>query len=842
MKALRRFIRIALVFLVCSICLLFTFSYIVRKYFEEDVTRIIVNELNGVLKARVDVKDINFSVFYSFPRVSLDFRNVVIYSSPDFKSSEFSDGEKVLFSKSISLRFNIIDLYYHRYDIKSIVLKDTYLWILKDSKGNDNFHIWNDATDTTGTFLSISLEKIISENLFFWYGDPLYKVSGFLDKIEFAGQYKSGDLLAVSKMQGNIQSFQNEGFKYVQKIPFKLSANLQIQDTASYFTNTQIQSRDLDLNFDCILGYKNDLSYLINLKEGSTSFEAIKWFLPDSLFKDVSTYNPEGDFVFSGKIEKGTNEKYGSAKLHLFSKNISAVYQDKKFSTSGLLYYELPNFSQPTVFSINTDAFKVTVDSKNWMQISMLYTNSLSAKSNITFDSQFAANENVLNSLFPISVHDFSGAISGTSSGTFMLNDFKTIPDLKNVKANIEMFNISMLYDNIIIEDLNGRLVLDQNSVQLPTLQLTINKTRLSATCALNTIEPLLFSTKQTLLITADVKSDSLNYELITTLQHIGDNDQLKNSSDDTASQNDSIPYQVDLHVDLGMFVYENHLMTDVNANLELAKDSLLFIVDNVNTSFGSLRIKGQYSFQNRNLDFNSDFKRLKISNFFSEFNDFDQTYLTNRNISGSLSGRVVAHIPFSESMDVLRPKMNITSVLTIDDGRLVDFPPLLEMSKYLNEAELSSIQFDRIENVFSLRNDSIFIPKMLISSSIADFSVSGEQSLENNFDNKVHIVLNKVISVRRKKRLIRDHDEDFGEIEDDGLGRTSLPLHIFGNPDDFKIEYDRLAAKEVLKNKWKLQNEELKSILKDEFRLNNSDQNDKNKELPSDFDFNWGD
>ncbi len=81
----------------------------------------------------------------------------------------------------------------------------------------------------------------------------------------------------------------------------------------------------------------------------------------------------------------------------------------------------------------------------------------------------------------------------------------------------------------------------------------------------------------------------------------------------------------------------------------------------------------------------------------------------------------------------------------------------------------------------------------MEILSSAADFSVSGKHSFDNNYEYHIKVYLSEILSgkYRKSKKL----NSEFGTIEDDGLGRTSLFLKITGKDDNIKVAYDIKAA-----------------------------------------------
>jgi hypothetical protein len=110
----------------------------------------------------------------------------------------------------------------------------------------------------------------------------------------------------------------------------------------------------------------------------------------------------------------------------------------------------------------------------------------------------------------------------------------------------------------------------------------------------------------------------------------------------------------------------------------------------------------------------------------------------------------------------------------------------------------------------------------MNIESSAINIAASGIHGFDNNFTYRVKVLLSDVIS-GRLKRSVKRHSE-YDNIEDDGLGRTSLFLLIEGNPEDYKVKYDRKAAREELKQNIQQEKSTLKQIFQEEFGWGKND------------------
>jgi hypothetical protein len=153
-----------------------------------------------------------------------------------------------------------------------------------------------------------------------------------------------------------------------------------------------------------------------------------------------------------------------------------------------------------------------------------------------------------------------------------------------------------------------------------------------------------------------------------------------------------------------------------------------------------------------------------------------------------------------------------------LKEGRLVNFEPLSKLSKFISLEELSDVKFSTLSNTFEIKNEQVIIPRMQITSSALDIFVSGNHGFDNVIDYHFQLTLSDLLS--RKAKKAKKENEEFGEVMDDGLGRTQLFLSMVGPIDDPKISYDSKGAKEKMKSDVKQEKRVLKQLLKQEFGL----------------------
>jgi hypothetical protein len=194
----------------------------------------------------------------------------------------------------------------------------------------------------------------------------------------------------------------------------------------------------------------------------------------------------------------------------------------------------------------------------------------------------------------------------------------------------------------------------------------------------------------------------------------------------------------------------------------------------------------------------------------------------------------------WSEKLDIDENSIYVKSNITIENGELIDFEPMLELSKYLKGADLKSVKFSTLTNTIEIKNRKIFIPLMEIKSSALDITASGEHTFDNIVDYKLRLYLSQILG-----KKVKQQNTEFGTIEDDGLGRTMIHLSMKGPMADPKFDWDRKSVEKKITEEVKNETKTFKSLLKEEFGKKDPEkpakpanqENKKKEELQIDYD-----
>ena len=79
---------------------------------------------------------------------------------------------------------------------------------------------------------------------------------------------------------------------------------------------------------------------------------------------------------------------------------------------------------------------------------------------------------------------------------------------------------------------------------------------------------------------------------------------------------------------------------------------------------------------------------------------------------------------------------------IKIKNGRLKDFEPAKNLSRFADVNELKDLNFSTLSNTIEIKNNTIFIPKMNITTNALSLTLSGSHKFDNYIDYR-HLILN---------------------------------------------------------------------------------------------------
>jgi hypothetical protein len=261
--------------------------------------------------------------------------------------------------------------------------------------------------------------------------------------------------------------------------------------------------------------------------------------------------------------------------------------------------------------------------------------------------------------------------------------------------------------------------------------------------------------------------------------------------------------------------VYNDFTATDMSGNVNMKNNR----VDVTELKFNALggRIRSDISYSpvasGYLLSLDSDLRNIDMSRTLREWNEFGQASITSSNLKGTANATLEADVYLDGNYQVLMDKLRVEAGVEVGGGELIEFEPLLAMSRFIDVEELNSVQFDTLRNQLSIRNSKIIIPRMSVASSVLDVQVFGEHGFDQDMDYHVNLLLTDLLRRKQKKTKTFDGHEIIDE-----KGKTRLFLWIRGRPGDLKVGFDKREVSKKLKEDFKKEGQTIKQLFKEEF------------------------
>jgi hypothetical protein len=815
MKPVFKILKISAAVLFLAIVILIAAARIMQ----DKVAGIVISSLNRTISTKLHYGTVRFSFLSHFPHASLELQDVLVSSSPTFNKASFAkiNTDTLLSARAVSVEFRITDVFSGNYNADRISAKHGYLNIFTDSSGMVNYNITTGSVSASGS-PALNLERIGVSDIQTFYNDLSSRViiKGSIRDGSFKSRIKGEDITFAGTADILIKGLQVNGINIARKVPAKTDIDILKTREGINIRKGLLKVDNSELDVEGTISASDIYDLRVNGK--NLHISKMKNYLHDSYYTAVSEYDADGILTVDGKI-KG-----------MMTRNINP-------HTEFGFRFEKGNFtkghSRPSADHIS---FEGTFSNgpRNRPSTCSVRIRNISAKAgSAQFKGSFALSDfdnpyaeiAIKGKIIPseiIDLFEITGIkeISGTADADLKFAgrtdlvgklSFSTLARLKT-EGRLDFKALSMTLKNgFTVNNVNGELTLAE-AIRVNKLSLTYKGHRFAVDGEFKNLLKWLNKDPVNLIVKADVSLDRLIPEAF----------QTKVAAASTARAG-SFRLPPDVFLDLNFRIdslrYKTFTSSNISGSLNYKPKILTFKSFNIKALNGTISGNG-FIVQNPNGSVLSKgifrVADVDVNKAFTSFQNFGQNFLKAENIAGSLSGSFSLLLPLDS---MARPQVKALVAegkYTLVDGALLNFDPMKRLSAFAELTELQNIHFEKLENDFFIRNNYLYIPTMEVRSSVADLSVNGKQSFDTDYEYHVKILLSELLS--KKIKPGKKGNNEFGDIQDDGLGRTSMLLRISYKGKDVKVGYDMKAAAVEVKKNFDSEKKNLKSILNEEY------------------------
>jgi hypothetical protein len=821
-KVLRILRKIFFWIFFLSLFIVTTLTVILHVY-EDDIKQYAIDELNEHLKTKVDVQDIELSIFHDFPYASIQFNKVFI---PD-AFPEIESDDTLFYAERMFFNFNLNDIFSGDYQIRRISAHNGQLSLKTSEDGQTNFDIIKkeDSTAAEDNF-ELALELVQLENMDFHFKNHAsrqyydIKVLSALTKGDFTNEQYN--LLAEADL--DIQRLKSNSFTLVKEKMAVLDLEMDINTLAKSYSFRKGDLMIEEMPFH-ITGVIDSSSLDLQLAGDNIQLHDLANSLVDESVEDVKSYQGEGVINFvstiSGdlsptkmpSIEADFNIDNGSlvepeSDLKIDQVSFTGHYQNEQTDRKEELRME--DVSMKMLNSYFNGEATITDFKEPLMKTKM------NGDLNLARFHQFFKFNKIEKLAGNVNFH--LDAIVKFFDPEFRKERFEVIQSDGTFALKDVLYK--GVNDDITYQRIGGEIVLNDKDAAAKQLSISTAKSDLLVNGAMKNLMPYIDGTGNLGLI-ASIESKNLDLNEFMVKADGKKEGPLKAFE---------LPSNLNLNIDLDVrrILWDGHTFEDVSSKLLMSNRTVkmkqLRLRSTEGTAYGNITFKNLLEDGNI-FDGKLTFSGVNVKSLFQEWENFDQKSITSSHITGEAKGTVDFLLFFNPYFSMVEDKLFTKCDLTIEQGELNELETMKSITDYMRsnkglklllkkhiddfEEKLLHLKFDDISNEITVKERKVTIPKMHISSSAMDIDLFGWHT----FDNQIEYHF----SFRFRELKSQVEENEFGIIEDDGLGLV-IYLTMFGDLDDPSFELDGDERRKNFKQDLAEEKDDIKSILKSEF------------------------
>lgn len=817
--------------------------FIVVFAYENEVKSYMIRELNKRLKTQVivDSTKIQLSLLHNFPYASLEFKDIIIMESTVTQKSLKQKRDTLFSSSRIWLQFNLLDLLQKRYIVKAISAENGKMKLHKYTDGTVNWDMWKSEDTASSESSAFKLERFRLDRISLEYIDHKNKTDILL-RLNYAiikGEISGKEYSFMINSNLFINHVKTNNVNYISNQPAKTELLLNAKNAKYTFKDAWIQIADIKIAMEGTYTDSQPSFVDIRLKGKNMNMQSVLSVLPEKYRMKMTDYESEGDFYFSsyikGKLDANLSPEImaefgirdGSV-IQLSTKIVLKQVNMKGKYSAGYKkeFLEINSFSASFIDGNLSGTLRIDNLASPLAKISVRANLPLAnIKQFFKIDTLWSYPIESLQGMMQVNM-EYKGTFK--HSDKYKKEDFSSMlinGEITLENAGMKIKNSGLLFDNIY-----GSLILNNNNIEVQSFSGKTASSDFRLKGILKNVPAFILTDKDDIDIDASFQSANFNL-----------NEFLLNDAQTT--QRDTIyiirfspRINFNLSSTIKRLTFRKFEATNISGNFQLHKQKLIGDPITFSTMNGMVTITGMIDNSADSLlimTCNANLKRLDIKQLFAQMEDFGQNTLTHHH----LKGIGTAEVQFASVWKTdLTPDLNrvyARSTLLLEKGELIKFEPLKSLSKYISLSELEQIKFSTLKNEIEIKEQKIFIPKMDIQSSALDLTMQGTHTFNNEIDYRFKVAMADVLF--NKARRAKKENNEFGIVEDDKNGKTSLFISMTGTVDNPIIKYDKQGAKQQFKENIAHEKQTLRQILHEEFRLFKKDTAINKKKLPKD-------
>lgn len=802
------------------VLLLATVAAGIGFYFHRNIQPILITEINKALAVEVSVDKITLSGLRDFPNLGIKLSNVSIQESTSFYKN------KLLIAKELNLFIDVWKLYKGEYVIDKILLRKGELR-MADLREGTNYAIIKPTAEANSSTVSFAINDLILVDCQIEYQNVLTKFSCKTRTTKSIVALKYTEAATQLDVTGQLNSTSirsgNEQYLTEKDLSIRTKVTLHTKEQTIAIAPSSLRIQDVDLTIQGTLDYTKRSAVDIVFSNASTSIKSLLSILPKNVETNLQTLNLTGTMAIEGHLTGKTFDKHEpQLSLHFLLQNAATSVQGLDQQIVGInasgditipAMSKLANASASFALasaSNGTNALRGKVDVQNFVQPTISWEGEAQVNAAFIFglleDSNFSASDGTFN-------------VDGKATITYDLN------------KNIPVQNSLRYSGTVTVTNLTGRLTDPSISIQNGQLDISVKADNMvvkSASIGYNNTTAHLSGYVENYTTLLNTESTAkLVGELTVNNLYINELYRTTQQPTEQGATAALIPLHISLNTEFVNFKFNDFVAEKMQGILESNQTSIRMPQCEI-TALGGKTIANialKKWGDNHLLDINSAIENINISELFKQFNNFEQSEITSTHLSGTLTGNILAKVILDANFEPILPKLYAKATVRVENGALVNYEPLAELSSFAKIEDLKNVQFKSLENTIEIFDQTIFIPKMKIANNALNLEIEGTHTFDNYMSYNISLSVAELLAT--KANWIARKAEK--RIERNKAGGLTAYILMEGTPEKLRISYDRATVKENVKEEVKNEKTRFIQALQNEGSLQQETEQSKN-------------
>ena len=301
MKLFLKIAKLLAVLILTVSIVLISASFLLR----DKVGFIILRSLNRNLSTKLEVGSYKLSFLRKFPRASLELKDVLVHSSPDFDSHSFKgiNTDTLLAARFVSVEFKITDIIKGIYTIDRIGARLGRANFFTDTTGHVNYNISVKNNSAGSVETIIDLNKIDVSDIDAYYNSLSAHliIAGTVKKGKMKSNIRGNNIDFIAGTDLVITRFQLYNFSTDKSIATKLDLNLLSSKAGIRLRKGTLYIDNFDFGIEGFVASDNNLD--LKVIGHNLDIAKMRKYLPEKYMKLVSDYDPSGVIIANSTIK-----------------------------------------------------------------------------------------------------------------------------------------------------------------------------------------------------------------------------------------------------------------------------------------------------------------------------------------------------------------------------------------------------------------------------------------------------------------------------------------------------------------------------------------------------------